>query len=320
MTDHDDDLSAAPGEPGGSAESAESAQRPAPRPTTPGAHAASRARRIGGRPPGGARPAGADLAPPADVTEPATEPADVTEPAELVDAGLAGAAEAEPTDAPPRRADRRAERKAQRKAAAKAGKADAKAEQKAEQKADRELAKDDAAGRPLLVRLGWWPAAVGAVLVAGMLGVGVWQSHGVWWAKGSTAADREQVRTQVLAVAKGCGAAVTSYDYRSFAASEQAGLRCTTGDFTTQYRSAMEQTVKSLATQSQTVQTTQVAKAGITQVSADGKQWVILVYGQQTVSNKDTVANSPRLDVLSMQVTIDKVGGAWLIANIQTVS
>jgi hypothetical protein len=46
---------------------------------------------------------------------------------------------------------------------------------------------------------------------------------------------------------------------------------------------------------------------------------VILVYGQQVVSNKATDPSSPRLDQLTMQVTMTLVGKAWLVSSIQQV-
>jgi len=160
------------------------------------------------------------------------------------------------------------------------------------------------------------PTIVLAVAVLVLLSFGVIQSHGVWWGKrigSSTAATR----TQVLAAAKTCAAAIVSYDYRTLPASEQAGQACTTGAFKTNYTRAMETTVKTLAPQSKTVQTFQVAKAGIEHVSPDGKQWVVLIYGQQSVTNSSTAKGTPRLDILNVEATLDRVGNAWLISDIR---
>jgi hypothetical protein len=256
-----------------------------PRRPSPGAQAASRARRIGGRPLPAPRPTdvptdAGDEAPAGD--PPAADLGKTADPATSADDGAARdrpAEDAAPDDATPPGKERKARRPG---------------------------------------RWRWVPAGVAGLAAAALLGVSIWQADGVWWNKPATASSLS-LRTQVLAAAKTCGAAVTSYDYKSFAASEQAGLACTTGDFTTQYKTAMEQTVKNLAVQSQTTQNTQVAKAGIQSVSPDGKQWVILVYGQQVVSNKATDPSSPRLDQLTMQVTMTLVGKAWLVSSIQQV-
>ena len=252
----------------------------------PGAQAASRARRIGGRPmPGPDRPTPTGR-------RPSPKPKTDAESADL-------------------RAQQRDER-----ARIKAEQAVEKAERKAELRAERLIAQE---GQPAAGWLLWFPAVVAGVLAAAMIGVTIWQADGVWWNKPATSASAS-VRTQVLAAAKTCGVAVTSYDYRKFDASEQAGVACATGDFTTQYKQAMEQTIKSLAVKSQTVQTTVVAKAGVQSVDKKGDQWVILVFGQQVVTNAVTGPNSPRLDQLTMQVTMTKVAGGWRVSDVQLVS
>lgn len=256
-------------------------------PTTrrPGAQAASRARRIGGRPmPGPDRPTPTGRRP---------------SPSPATDA---------PTDTRAQDREERDRRKAELAAA--------KAERKAEQRAERLIAQE---GRPVGSWLLWFPAMVAGALAAAMIAITVWQADGVWWNKPATSAS-SATRTQVLAAAKTCGVAVTSYDYRKFDASEHAGIACTTGAFTTDYKNAMEQTIKSLAVKSQTVQTTVVAKAGIQSVDKKGDQWVILVFGQQVVTNSVTGPSSPRLDQLTMQLTMTKVGNGWRVTNVQLVS
>ena len=58
--------------------------------------------------------------------------------------------------------------------------------------------------------------------------------------------------------------------------------------------------MKSMAPQSKTVQVFQVANAGIQSVSKDGKQWVVLVYGQESVTSTSTTPGEPaRLDLSS---------------------
>ena len=50
----------------------------------------------------------------------------------------------------------------------------------------------------------------------------------------------------------------------------------------------MDTTVKQIAPQNKAVQVFQIEKAGISPVSPDGKQWVMLVYGQQPVTSTST--------------------------------
>jgi hypothetical protein len=161
-------------------------------------------------------------------------------------------------------------------------------------------------------RLRWIPAGGAAVALLAALVLGVWQSHGVWWGKFSS--SRNETRTQVLAAAKTCTVAVLSYDYRKLDASEQAGTDCGTGEFQTQYKQSF-QTVRQIAPQKKTVQTFQVARGGVQAVSADGKQWVIMLYGQ--ISYTDSSTTTPRLDISSPVATMSQVGGRWVVTNLQ---
>ena len=79
-----------------------------------------------------------------------------------------------------------------------------------------------------------------------------------------------------------------SFDYRSLDLSEKAGQDCSTGQLNKDYATLMDQTVKKIAPQTKTVQVFQTIKAGVTSVSPDGKQWVVLVYGQESVTNTST--------------------------------
>jgi Mce-associated membrane protein len=246
----------------GTAEQPDQGRRP-----SPSAAAASRARRIGGRP-----LPGPSVGETADVTEPAAAKADVTK--------------------RPRRPGR----------------------PKGEE--PRRPAREPRPKGRWLARLGWLPAGVAGLAVLAVLAVAAWQSHGVWWAK-TAQGDRDRTQQEVLAVAKTCAAAILSYDYRNLDAAEAAGKACTTGQLKSDYTKAMETTVKQLAPQSKTVQTLQIAKAGIESISPDGKQWVVLVYGQQAVTDAKTKSgDAPRLDLSSPEVTLDLVGGKWLVSNL----
>jgi Mce-associated membrane protein len=257
--------------------------RPSPTPgggahrPTPGAQAASRARRIGGRP----MPTRADA--PSDPTTPqsvqqAPEPAKAAKPPKAAKSPKA----AKPAKAP-------------------------------------KAPKAPNAGRPPGARsplLTWLPTGIAAAAAIAALVLCIVFSQGVWWDKKSRPSALAE-RTQVLAAAKTCVAKLVSYDYRKLADSERAGLACTTGAFTDQYKTAMEKTIKTFAPQSKSVVTFQTAKAGIAHISPDGKQWMIVVYGQQSVSNTSTTAGVPRLDIASVQVTMNKVGSQWLVSNLQ---
>jgi Mce-associated membrane protein len=304
MTDADEPTTPADGrEPDAEATAADGPTR---RPSA-GAQAASRARRIGGRPSPGPRP----------TPRPAPRPAG--------DSAGDPAPDDEATEpAPPRRKRSARSRGPADSAPAAASGTGTVTLTKRRRPATRDVAADGAGGRSdadserlrrQIERLRWIPALVAGAVVVVLLVLCVWQSHGVWWGK-SHSDDRTKLRQQVLAAAKPCVAAIVSYDYRKLPASERAGQACITGAFKTAYTKAMESTVKTLAPQSKTVQVFQVAKAGVERVSADGKQWVVLLYGQQQVTNSTTAKDRPRLDILNVEATLNKVGSKWLVSSI----
>ena len=242
---------------------------------SPGASAASRARRIGGRPASDPRPK-----PAADATAaPAT-------PAPAKKSGPAVNLDKLSTRKPGRAVEHGAELDAE-------------------------------ALRRRLDRLRWIPAGVLGAAVVVLAVLCVLLGNGVW--RGTKSAS--YVRGQVLAAAKTCTATVSSYDYRKLAQSKKDGRACATGKFKADYTTAMDTIIAKEAPKTKTTQTLQVAKAGIEQVSSDGNQWTLLIYGQHTVTNTTTeTTNTPRLDKLSVRVTMDKVGGKWLIAKIDIAS
>jgi hypothetical protein len=161
----------------------------------------------------------------------------------------------------------------------------------------------------------WLPALValaGTAAAIVFLVLGVIASSGVWW--GKTDGVRVQ-RGAVLAAAKSCMATMNTYDYRKLDQAEQAGLACTTGKLTSQYRTAIEKVIKPQASKVQFTQTAQILNAGVEGVSADGSQWTVLVFGQLSTTNSATGTKTPRLDLFSARAVLQQAGGKWRIAN-----
>jgi Mce-associated membrane protein len=162
----------------------------------------------------------------------------------------------------------------------------------------------------------WIPAMVAAAALVAMLVLGVWQSHGVWWGK-RFHDTRAQQQQQVLATAKSCAATILSYDYRHLDQDQKNGLACITGKFRDDYTQVLG-FVRQSAPKLQAVQTLQIAKGGVQSVSKDGSQWVVLLYGQTVLTKGTDKPPTPRADITSAVVTLDKVGGKWLVSNMQT--
>jgi hypothetical protein len=145
-------------------------------------------------------------------------------------------------------------------------------------------------------------------------------SHGVWWAKPGqpSASQVNGIRDQVLAAAKSCVVSLNQYSYTDLDGYEKKALACTTGAFTAKLKSSIDQVVKPTAPALKAKQTAQVNRGALESISADGKQWTVLVFAQLSVVN----ANYPkgRTDPLGAYVRMEKVRGKWLISDEQPVS
>ncbi|MEO9137771.1 MAG: hypothetical protein ABI345_01765 [Jatrophihabitans sp.] len=125
-------------------------------------------------------------------------------------------------------------------------------------------------------------------------------------------------RQTVLAAAKTCVATLNTYDYRTLDAAEKSGVACTTGRLTTDYQATMTNVIMKNAPELKSGQVAKINTAGIESVSPSGQQFTVLLYAQLNVSS----ANYPkgRVDPFAASAIMQKVGGKWLIAKINTVS
>jgi hypothetical protein len=79
----------------------------------------------------------------------------------------------------------------------------------------------------------------------------------------------------------------------------------------------MDTTIKKNAPPAKAVVVGEVGTSAITSVSGDGTQAVLLVLGQQTVTN--AAQKTPRYDMVNLRVTAQLVHGTWLIADLATL-
>jgi Mce-associated membrane protein len=162
----------------------------------------------------------------------------------------------------------------------------------------------------------WWPVALVAVVAIALVGVDVWKGGANpyrWFVTPS--ASNAQDREQLLAQTKTKVASIIAYDYRSIdagAAKAEAGLL---DPFKSQYAKTIATVVKPQAVQVKAIVTATIENVGIVSISGNGKQAVLLVYAQQGVQNS-TTGTTPRLDIATIQVTMTKVGGNWLISQV----
>jgi hypothetical protein len=174
--------------------------------------------------------------------------------------------------------------------------------------------KEPKAGRDLSA-VAWIPSFVlGAAALALVVIIAI-AAHGVYYGKDSVSSgQRNAYQEQALAAAKTCLATINTYDYRKLDADEKSALACTTGTFTASLKATFDKTLKVKAPPAKAIQTAQVNEAGISEVTSNGKQVQILIYGQLAVTNVDT-GSTPRYDPFGTVVTVDNVGGNWLIAS-----
>jgi hypothetical protein len=184
------------------------------------------------------------------------------------------------------------------------------------------------AGTVRSLPLAWFPAAVLGIAALLLLGILVWFSHGGYWGKaGGTSTSQPSTTDQqrVLAAAKTCFSTLNTYDYRKLDDAQTAGLACTTGTFTNDYRQAFDAQIQKYAPAAHAVQSAQVNKAGISEISPSGAQWVVLIYGQLQTTNTTTAKDgSPRVSPVGGVLTMDCVGGSgtdcaggkWLVGKV----
>lgn len=281
------------------AESAASGAAAPLRRSAPAAAAASRARRIGGRvaPPGAAAPARP------------SDPAAGTD-----DVGTDPAVGADPEATPGSNAEPRTRRLNLRKTPPVPLAGSDGGDDPAVGAATAVPARPRSA-QPAPDWLRWLPATVLAVGVIVTLVLLVALSHGVWWAKPSAATER----AQVLAAAKECTVLTNSYNYKTFSADEKKGLACTTGKYTADYRSAMENVLRPSVTKLKASQAAQINDAGVESITDDGSQWTILIYGQFAVNNTN-LAKTGRIDPFGAVVRVQRVSGKWRIVKVDSAA
>lgn len=161
--------------------------------------------------------------------------------------------------------------------------------------------------------LRWVPAIALSACAVAMLVIIAVSAHGVWYAKPSTAGTRDKV----LAAAKKCTSLTNTYNYKTLAADEKRGLACTTGQWTAQYKSALEKIVKPTAAKLKATQTVQINAAGVESVSSDASQWTTIVYGQLTINQSGA---TPRVDPFAAVVRMDKVKSTYLVSKIDLIT
>jgi len=147
----------------------------------------------------------------------------------------------------------------------------------------------------------------------------IYSTPGQTNSSGPAAFSNPDLVATVMAAAKTGVETVDSYDYRDLNAAIAAGLAATTGQFQASYRSAMTGSVATAAPDSMTVQHCVVENVGVTSVSDDLSRASVLVFGRLQITDS-TTGPTPRVTKITLGVTLDAVGGSWLISAVNDFS
>lgn len=123
-----------------------------------------------------------------------------------------------------------------------------------------------------------------------------------------------RARTEGLAAATRLTPQLLGYDYRTPPQTDQVAGG-TTGDFTKQYTTLVEQYLTPQASAQQFV--TQVTVRDMSVVRAEPRHLVAMLFLSQVTTS--TALPAPRLDASSVRVTLDEVDGRWLVAGLERV-
>ena len=161
----------------------------------------------------------------------------------------------------------------------------------------------------------WLPSAILAIVLVAVVVLDLTYLGGLKHPGGhqssTTTADRERLLSQ----AKTKVALVSSYNYEHIDADAKAAEAGMIEPFKGTYDKSIQTVIKPLAAQVKAVVTCSIQTAGITSISGDGKQAVVLIYAQLSTENS-TTAGQPRLDIATIQVTMNRQGSNWMISQL----
>lgn len=125
----------------------------------------------------------------------------------------------------------------------------------------------------------------------------------------------QRARSAALAAATTEIRQILSYDYRSIGSDLARANSDTTGQFRGQFEVLASQLISPAATQQHTVTKATVPNASV--VSATADQVVVLLFIDQSTTSK--TLNQPQQVASQVRVTMEHVGGRWLVAQFQAL-
>jgi Mce-associated membrane protein len=122
----------------------------------------------------------------------------------------------------------------------------------------------------------------------------------------------ERARTEALAAAEAHAVDLLSYDYRHLDRDFARAEKDLTGSFAGDYAKTTQTVVRPTAEQVKAVVQADVAASSV--VRADPNRVVVLVFVNQTTTS--TRLDGPKVDLNRVRLTLDRVGGEWLVSRV----
>jgi Mce-associated membrane protein len=123
----------------------------------------------------------------------------------------------------------------------------------------------------------------------------------------------EDARRAGLEASRDAARVLFSYDYRTLAKDFAAGRALATGVFRKEYSDTTSKVVTPVATEKKAVVKADVVTAGV--VRASTSTVVTIVYVNQVTTS--TLAAAPKIDLSRVRMTLQSVGGRWLVAKVE---
>jgi Mce-associated membrane protein len=162
------------------------------------------------------------------------------------------------------------------------------------------------------VRTGWrvaWTVVL-VILVAGV-GTGCWLLHG----SVAGTQDSQSDSAAAAAAAKTETQQLLSWNYKNLTPGTAQGLADTTGEFAGEWKTLVSQYIAPGVKGEDTVTVAKVSD--VAPISVNGNEVSVLVFlDQSTTDKKDTKA---QVAESQLQLTMEKVGGKWLIERFQAL-
>jgi Mce-associated membrane protein len=163
-----------------------------------------------------------------------------------------------------------------------------------------------------LVRRPISPAAIAVALTVLLMAA---VANGFVWYRVHENSATDNARRAGLETSRDAARVLFSYDYRTLSKDFSAGQAFTTGKFRSEYSTTTSKVVAPLAVKQKVVVKAEVVTAGV--VRATPTTVVTIVYVNQVTTS--SLAAAPKIDLSRVRMTLEHIGGRWLVSNVDAL-